>query len=884
MKAFKLPMNKLVLLVTTILFSPSLAVAQTAPTPPAAPGASAPEPELVADDNEIVVLGRNIPEPMRLTSEVATFLSSADLARTGDDNAAAALTRLAGLSVSNNFVYVRGLGDRYSSALLNGSPLPSPEPLRRQVPLNLFPSNILDGASIQKTFSPNYPGEFGGGVIDLKTVRVPNEPFLTVKGGLGANTETQGEDGLLYFGEGANKEWRTYGGGLREIPDALQNAINRNVRINDSNFTAAELEAIGESLVNAPFNVLQSKKVDDPNFEGEATAGTSFDIGDYNIGLVGVGGYRSDYATRAAQRTVVIGNVDNSVSDVLTSTWDTVANLLGGVSVVRGGHEVSATGLLIRSTTKYAQNSFGVNRDFAGGSIYREGTAWYERQLGTMQLAGKHDFGALDVEWRGAFSRSTRDAPYERNITYVVPDGGGAPSYSLNGGNETNFSYLVDEVGSGGVDASYVLPLSDERDLKISAGLANSNTIRIYESYTFDFFPASTTPQEVYRSRPDFLFAPDNISSDRFEIREDGALDKNYKGRLTVDAAYLAVDAEVMPLLRAALGARYESATQTVDTFTRYVLGPNIPEARSALLEEDYLLPAATLTWNFAEDLQMRLGYSQTIARPQFRELAYTPYTDPDTDRRYQGNPFLKDSEFKNYDARVEYYFGTRQFVTAGAFYKTIDKPIEEVVFSPNGTTVETRFLNAPEATLYGAELEFRSTFNTPFESAFFEDFEWVFGANYTYTHSEVSATGEVTNLNVQPFVGTLEATVPAALYIIDGSELQGTPTHLANLQFGFQTDNTEMTLLAGYVSERISRRGSPGLNVPTVYEDPGVNLDLVFKRSFQLEGTELTLGLSGRNLLNTEYTEYQESDLGKTDFNTYKRGQSFSISLTAKY
>ena len=96
-------------------------------------------------------------------SRIANFLSMEDLDRTGDSNAAQALMRLTGLSVaSGRYVYVRGLGDRYSAALLNGASLPSPDPLRRQVPLDLFPSNILAGATVQKTFSPNYPGEFGG--------------------------------------------------------------------------------------------------------------------------------------------------------------------------------------------------------------------------------------------------------------------------------------------------------------------------------------------------------------------------------------------------------------------------------------------------------------------------------------------------------------------------------------------------------------------------------------------------------------------------------------------------------------------------------------------------------------------------------------------------
>ena len=156
-----------VLLATSALVAPGLAFAQT-------PAAQA-EPEV----EELIVLGANIPEPNRESSEVGAFLTVEDLQRTGDPSAAEALTRVTGLTVvEGRFVYVRGLGERYSSALLNGSPLPSPEPLQRVVPLDLFPASVLESVTVQKTYSTNYPGEFGGGVIDLRTIDAPKDPKI----------------------------------------------------------------------------------------------------------------------------------------------------------------------------------------------------------------------------------------------------------------------------------------------------------------------------------------------------------------------------------------------------------------------------------------------------------------------------------------------------------------------------------------------------------------------------------------------------------------------------------------------------------------------------------------------------------------------------------
>lgn len=865
MKPYNKSWNRLFLLITTMLFTPTLAAAQ--------------DEQMPADDEEIVVLGNNIPEPMRETSEVATFLSVEELERTGDDNAAQALTRLTGLSVvSNRFVFVRGLGDRYSSALLNGSPLPSPEPLRRQVPLDLFPSNILDGATVQKTFSPNYPGEFGGGIIDLRTLRMPVENFFTIKAATAYNTESTGSDYLTYYGE--SSDWSTVSDGRRELPGIIRDAIDTNLRINSSNFSDAELEAFGESFTNSPLTVIQREEEAAPDFEGEVTAGASFDLGRYNVGLLAVGGYDSTIRSRTSERVLSNGGAIERDFEAETGTWDIVGNLFGSASIGWDENEIALTGLLVRTSTKYAQVSEGTNTSFVGGNQINESTGWYERQLASLQLAGDHTFGQLDVDWRVSAAESTRDAPYERSITYLRPDADPEnPRFAFS--NSNAFSYLTDTIVSGGVDLTYTIPLSAQRDLVVSGGFAQSNTERDFESYSFSFNTDAATPPEVLLLRPDFLFSPDNIAPNRFEIEEDGSLDRNYTASLDVLAAYGAVDVEIMPLLRAAVGVRYEDATQEVDTFVRYT---DLGAAAPTEISNEYWLPAATLTWNFADDLQLRLGYSQTIARPQFRELAFTPYFDPESNRSYQGNPRLTDSELTNYDARLEYYFNTNQFVTVGAFYKDIQSPIEEVVVLAEGGT-QTRFINAPSAILYGIETDYRVTFDAPIALPFLSDASWLFAANYTYTSSEVSADGIVANPNV-PDPSQPNANPDASQFIADGSPLQGTPEHLANLQFGIETEDTKLTLLVGYASERILIRGTPsGLGVPTVFEDPGVNVDLVFRQDFQIGGADLTLGLAGRNLLGEEHEEYQTSEAtGRTEFNSYARGSSFSISLSAKY
>jgi outer membrane receptor protein involved in Fe transport len=822
----------------------------------------------------VVVRGQFIPEPQRQTSQVASFLSSADLARQGDANAALALTRLSGLSVvDGKFAYVRGLGDRYSAALLNGSPLPSPEPLRRTVPLDLFPSSVLDGAAVQKTYSADLPGEFGGGLINLRTLRRPDAPFFTLKTGTGYNTESTLSDGLVVRGGGS--DWTGYDDGLRDLPAPIASLAGTGTPLNS--LSPAEIELAGESLVNSPLSVLQSQNMD-PDFEASVEAGTVFDYGDFDIGLIGVAGFEQGWTTEQARRQFVEGGVIGSDFNVTETTYDATVNALGSLSVGFGEHELSTTLFYVHDTSKEAQISTGFDFN-EGADVFDESSGWFERELTYLQIAGEHVFGDLEANWRAAYSESTRDAPYERSLRRFIDEDSGQPVYNKTGNYRIRFSDLNDQVESIGGDLAYTFYFGESREAELSAGFDHARTEREYNSLSLRFIGGNTSLPGVEDLRPDFLFSPDNIDPARFVLQEVTTPNDSYAASLEVDAAYVQLDTDITDYIQATLGLRQERATEFVQTFDRFGnLG-----AGAVNLENDYLLPSATLTWNFADDLQLRLGYSETIARPQFRELALSSYVDPQTDRVYRGNSELIDSQLTNYDARLEYYMGRNQFITAAAFFKELENPIEEYQFSTSTFVFETTFINSPKAELLGGELEYRTRFDMPFEGEFWLDRDWLFSANYTYTKSEIVASS--TDLIFEPVTSQF---ISAELFAIDGASLQGTPEHIINLQFGWETDVEQMTLLLGWVDQRILQRGIPlpGRELPDVIEDPGVQLDLVYRRDFTFGDRDVTLGLSARNLLNVANEEFQENggDLGRTEFNTYERGTSLSASLTAKF
>ena len=874
-----------VLLATSALIAPGLAYAQTPPAASQAPQDPAvqDEPEAVGELDEVIVLGRFIPEPNRESAEVAAFLTSEDLERTGDSSAAGALARVTGLTVvEGRFIYVRGLGERYSSALLNGSPLPSPEPLQRVVPLDLFPSSILESVTVQKSYSVDFPGEFGGGVIDLRTVDAPNDPFFSMSASTGGNTETTGEEGLIYFG--SRTDFTGFDDGTRDIPGPIALAFDSGLQINRSNFTTAELQAMGHAMVNAPLRLLQ-RETNPVNFSFDFAGGLKSDSSLGTFGVFGVAGYSNNWTFRHGFQQegqfsgAVLVPTTNKAFE--SNQNDVQLNFLGGLSLTTDQHDFKWTNFFVRSTTKEARSSVGPDLSVGGGILRDDYTEWFVRQLYSTQLTGEHEFadGALEVSWRAAYANTTRDAPYESRFQYGVNATG---DFIHNPSNQISFSELDEDLISGGADVSYTVPLSDYREIVLSAGVAYLDNTRDATRRDLQLSPVSALTTEQRESRIDYLYSDFNINPTTIELREIAGTNGAgaYEAELQVNAAYVQFDAEIIPLVRMTGGIRFEDAQQSVTP--RDLFGGAAPFAPTGI-EEQYYLPSLTATWNFAEDQQLRFGASQTIGRPQFRELAPQSYIDPESDREFTGNPFLVDTELLNIDARYEWFFARQQYLTAGVFFKDIDRPVESVVVLTGDQRQQT-FLNAPRATIFGAELEAKKFFEFPDSgSSFIANKRWLVQANYTYSNSEV----QVEPGDFVRTVGGGGSDEDATFYIEDGSRLQGQSEHVANLQLGWEDDTarSQATIIVNYVSERITARGAgaAGSREPDYIQDPGIFIDFVYRKDFEAGGREYGFALELRNLLNTDYDEFQE--LGnKILINNYELGSSASVSLTARF
>ncbi|QNQ10931.1 TonB-dependent receptor domain-containing protein [Sphingomonas alpina] len=891
------------LLLTSSLIAPG-AIAQTsgtqAATPPETAAATpsdasqdpAAEQEQIevstpgADDvGDIVVIGRNIPNAIRATPQVVSVLSSADIARTGEGDIAGALQRVTGLSVvGNGFVFVRGLGDRYSSSMLNGSPLPSPEPLRRTVPLDIFPTSIIASALVQKSYSVNYPAEFGGGVINLTTKAVPEESFLEF--GASATYNSTSTDQLGYVYDGGSLDWLGFDSGERTVPGFIKAGGST-----EPQFSSAQIM----TMSNAPTTLLQQNDHLPPNFSGEINLGHSFDVGSTRIGLIASGSVSNGFRTRDAVQQDTIDAEGALRSDYRTVLTDNriVANGLIGIGADFGEQRVRWTNLYIHDTLKQGRLSTAtLYPNSSGDRIMQQNTNWFERQLIDSQLVGEFKFGDVSLDVRGSYANTKRNSPYERSFSYRYDQNAKAYQNTLNGLGESAyvaFSSLNEDLWSGQADLGYKLPTA--RPIKLSAGYYYSDSDRTSTRYNYQYrtFDGSALPAPSRFLRPDYLLSINSVVNGcvandgggcirLFNLSgSDGAA--AYAASLRIHAGYVQLEGEILDGVRATLGVRYEKALEEVTT--------NSLSFQGASLDNDYFLPAATVTWNFAPDMQFRVHGSKTIARPQFRELAPQLYRDFDSDRQFFGNPKLVDSQLTNAEARYEWFFGRDQRITAAAFYKHIKNPIEQVGFYPNDTSaLQTGFSYAPSADLYGGEIEAQKYFDLAGLGGFFSDRRLLVVANYTYTQSKIKSGTELVPSPIQNGNG-VALLVPANQLFVNGAPLTGQSDHLVNAQLAIEKKDSlsQLTLLFSYASKRVTNRGPvSGGFLPDIVEQPGIKLDLVGRQGIRFGDAEFELKLEARNLTGTKFQEFQTFANGsRVDVNTYRLGRTFTIGISAK-
>lgn len=763
----------------------------------------------------------------RESTSVQDVLGAEQMSRAGDSDAASALSRVTGITiVDGKYVFVRGLGDRYSSSLMNGANLPSPEPERRVVPLDLFPSSILESVVVQKSYSPDMPGEFGGGVVQLRTRKPPT--------GLVANASVSGayRHGTT-FQTGLQDppgptDWLGFDGGYRDLPQSIVDASantpleETDIFSPDRGYTSDELEAFGEAVDPTRWTPTSRTLPIDRGLS--LSLGHGFETEDWTAGALGAVSWGNSWQKNVFDR-VYFGQGANNVLEPQNSyAFDQATNEVTLAGFLTGGvgfreQNLRYTGMVNRSTDRTARLYEGYNGD-VDGIIRISRLRFVERQLAYHQLLGHHGLFELgEADWRVVRADATRSEPDRRETRYDYE--ANTDNWLLSDrpeGNGIFDSELFDQTTELAADLKAFLRLrEDEVPGKIQVGALRLDRDRGVDTRRYKYFhkgPLSRDPEVLSQEARD-IFVPDNIGGDGFQFEEFTRQTDNYTAGQQIRALYAMAEVPVLRWLRVMGGVRQESSTQTVSTFELF--NPDAQPVDATLATND-LLPAASLTVTPLEPLQVRLGYAKTVSRPDFRELSPATFNDVTGGRLTFGNPELKRATIDHFDLRLDWFLGPGELLSFSLFRKQFTDPVETIVVVSAQQSVT--WSNAASATNDGVEVEFRKELPANFYSA----------GNLALIRSQIDLGG----------AGGIQTNAERAL--------QGQSPYTLNAQVGWDHPDRgdRFTVLFNTVGPRIVEVGAAG--APDIYERPVSYLDAVARKDL---GRNFNLGLKATNLLN---------------------------------
>lgn len=774
-------------------------------------------------------------------------ISSELFSRTGDRTAASAMQRVTGVSVEGGkYVYVRGLGDRYTKTTLNRAEIPGLDPDRNTVQMDLFPSNLIDNIIVLKTFSPDVPGNFTGGYVNINTKDFPETFTMQASASFSFNDQTTFNSNFISTPVQGGDIFGLGKGGDREIPSAVDGSANA-ARF-DTDVFNNQLDAETRS----PFL----------NQSYAFSLGNQSTLFGKQLGYIVAVSYRNsfNYFDNGA-----FGRFDitSSSSDILNprtvldseqGTQQVLWGALGNLSLKLSDNSKIGLNLI--------RNQSGENQAIANSGIfpdldintYQTLSLFYtQRSLTTAQLRGDHVFGSknIKVDWITSYSISTQDQPDLRYFTngikreatgdeYVIPPGGArAPSRFFRDMVENNWDTKVD----------VTIPLLGNKS-KVKLGGSFLYKERDFNEQIFQY----SAPEDInYGTTPlDFV---NNLAEG---VQTTTNQSNSYVGEQIVASGYGLIDWRLTPRLRLLTGARLEVTDLTVES--------DNPRRDKGELENTDILPAFNLTYELKKDMNLRFAYGRTLARPTFRELAPYPTFQFVGDFILTGDPSLERTLIDNFDIRWEMFPSQGEIITVSTFYKTFQAPIAIVIEtrSAGSGTGERSFDNLPNATVYGAELEFRKKLN--FITSSLENF--TFGFNFSYIQSEIDIPEEERSFNLAVHPDLDASTRP----------LNGQSPYIVNTFLNYDNKGAgwQANVNFNIFGERIS---AVGVGVPDVLEQPRPILDAMVSKEFG-NARQWRLSLRARNILNPEFKFTQTFRGDENIYRNYTNGRTYSIGI----
>lgn len=813
---------------------------------------------------------------------VSDAISAEAISQSGSGNAAEAMSKVTGASVvGGKYVYIRGLGERYSATMLNGAELPSADPDRKTVQMDLFPSNLLENIVTIKTFTPDKPGNFSGGMVDVGTKNYPEH--LTIKFSTSAsyNSEATFNSQVLSY-PGGSKDWLAADDGSRAIPDILK---GENIDI--PNYIEARRNPEKAQLLDA------YSKAFNPNMEPiqrsvplNQSYGLSFGnqtrLLGTTVGYLGSLSYsRKNTAYRNGQvgRWRLFGNVDSTATLTKEYLW----------SDAKGTEDVQMGGLLTLSLKPYPHHEFISNiiisrngesesryisgpfpRDLAENQIYETRALKYvQRNLFSFQEQGQHFLeGLLDtqVKWLYSYSDTEQDEPdfrfFTDHYTPIESNGRVDTSYSIGmnlyPGPSRYFRTLNEKSHNFKLDFSIPFATWKQLNGSFKFGGAYNSKDRIFRERIFRYSSVSakyTGDRNKFFGEDMGIISVDttrNIYKFGNVITEATEPRGNYNGDQKIGAAFAMIELPLTRKLRFVGGVRFETTQMNV-------LSQDSTQDKGKIKENDWL-PSLSFIYELIPNMNLRFAFGKTLARPTLREMA--PYVSQDfvNDYFFIGNPNLKRTLIYNYDIRWEWFTRPGEILALSGFYKSFFNPIERVILTDNGSV---QFNNVDKANVFGLEFEFRKSLD--FLSERLSALQ--LGSNVTMVHSSVD----------------IPPSEMIAIQVLDPNaeasrSLQGQSPFIINTDIRYH--GTRYGTVAGLHYNVYGRRLSSVSfgAAPNVFEMPQHILNFTLTQKLW-QG--LSFKMAARNILGAEYKEVQTFKGKDYVVRKYSPGRTFSLGLS---
>jgi len=792
--------------------------------------------EETATLGEIDIVGRRITKTevvlteQRKAASVSDGVSSDQLKRGTDSNAAEAITRVTGLSVvGEKYAFVRGLGERYSQTQVNGVGIGSPEPNKRVIPLDLFATGLLDRIVVQKTYTPDKPGDFAGGVVEISTTDFPGTKTWNLSTSTAHGSRTTGRDFRTY--RGGDRDWLGVDDGTRELPDLIGKlASKQRVRprgaFGGAGFAPEELEAMGEAFTRT---FVPRRTQAPPNLSASGSYGDKLSFIGRDLGYYVSGSYSNAYGDRNSLKRTVYATSGEDGGEVLDLKTDYRVET-SERKVLWGALASTNYGLSTRSTLRlramYNRSAEDEVRFYEGYSddlgtdIRATRLRYIERGVLSSTAELDHPLPLLSgssVLWRYGRSNAERAEPDRREYGYEFRESTGLWYLGTRDPNLLRvFGETKDDEWT--TEARVDIPLwgyhperpdGTRRSNRVDGAHLKTGYLHREKERRTDFrvfeFRVPTSGYDL--TLPvDSLFTEENIGGNRrsFVLQEATRDEDSYRGTHDVEASFVMADVPVTKRLRLIGGVRWENSRQFVDTNSPFRADTAFSGVQAKLNNKD-ALPSANAVYALGSRMSVRAAFSRTVSRPDLREMSPMISRDFRSGLSEGGNPNLERARITNYDLRWEWYPGDAELFAVSGFYKGFENPIETAI-QGGAQQLYTPF-NGDDGLLRGMELEAR------------------FGLGRITRHLDFA--GLSTNLTFVKSTTTVGDST-----IANGHRerpLWGQSPYVANvgLYLASPRETSTATILYNIAGRRLAFVGSYGL--PDTYERPRHSVDLKF-------------------------------------------------------